>query len=120
MICSSARPVKNGDAAHTNAVNPAFARPAATPTMFCSAMPTSIKRSGKRSRNSPKLLEPTESLQTTTILGFSVANAIKVLAKIIRLSNSSSFSLIAYQPARALVHIVQPMELYGAIQLYLP
>ena len=120
MICSSARPVKKGAAAHTNGVNPAFAKPAATPTMFCSAMPTSIKRSGNRSRNSVKLLEPTESLQTTTILGSSLASVIRVLAKIMRLSNSSNFSLIAVQAAARPLHIVQQMELYGATRPYLP
>ena len=89
--------------------------------MFCSAIPTSIKRSGKRSRNSPKLLEPTESLQTTTIFGSCVAKSIRVLAKIIRLSNSSNLSvLIAYLLVQALLHIVQRLALYGATRLYLP
>ena len=89
--------------------------------MFCSAIPTSIKRSGNSSRNSPKLLDPTESLQTTTIFGFSLAKAIKVLAKMARLSNSSNLSvLIVFLIAKVLDRIALQTELCGAILLCLP
>ena len=46
LICSSARPVRNGDAPQTNGTYPLSASPAPTPTMSCSAMPTLISRSG--------------------------------------------------------------------------
>ena len=62
MICSSARPVRKHDAPQVNGILPALARPALTPTRFCSAMPTLISRSGKRRLNSLRFDEPTESL----------------------------------------------------------
>src|SRR6476659_6287128 len=67
LICSSARPVRKHDAEPTKGIFPAFASPAPTPTRFCSAMPTLTRRFGKRLRNGPVLLDPTESLLTTTI-----------------------------------------------------
>ena len=67
MICSSARAVRKQDAAETNGMRPPLARPAATPTMSCSAMPTLISRSGKAFLNASSLLEPTESLTTPTM-----------------------------------------------------
>ena len=67
MICSSARPVRNGAAPETNGIRPPLASPAPTPTMFCSAIPTLISRSGNAFWKAPSLLEPTLSLTTATI-----------------------------------------------------
>src|SRR6476620_2510564 len=67
LICSSARPVRKHEAEQTKGIFPAFASPAPTPTRFCSAMPTFTSRCGNRLRNAPVLLEPTESLLTTTM-----------------------------------------------------
>ncbi len=67
LICSSARAVRKQDAADTNGIRPPLARPAATPTMSCSAIPTLINRSGNAFLNASSLLDPTESLTTPTI-----------------------------------------------------
>ena len=45
-ICSQQRPVPNTANEPVNTVRPVSARPEATPIMFCSAMPTSKRRSG--------------------------------------------------------------------------
>ncbi len=60
-------------------VRPPLARPALTPTMFCSAIPTFTRRSGKRFWNSFRLEEPTESFTTATILGSLSASPISAL-----------------------------------------
>ena len=70
----------------TNGIRPPLARPAPTPTRSCSAMPTLISRSGNSSRNSTRLLEPTESLQTATMRSSSRASAISSSAKALRQS----------------------------------
>ena len=75
LICSSARPVRKQEAAETNGIRPPLARPAATPTMSCSAMPTLISRSGKAFLNASSLLEPIESLTTPTMRWSSWASA---------------------------------------------
>ena len=80
MICSIARAVRKQEAAETNGILPPLARPAATPTMSCSAIPTLISRSGKRSWNVPSLLDPTESLTTATTRGSAAASSTSVAA----------------------------------------
>ena len=67
FTCSRARPVRKHDAPQVNGILPALARPALTPTRFCSAMPTLISRSGNLRLNSLRFEEPTESFTTATI-----------------------------------------------------
>lgn len=86
FTCSSERPVRNGAAAHTKGMSPEEARPAPTPTMFCSAIPTLMSRSGNSSRNAVRLLDPTESLQTATMRESSRASCTSSSAKAVRLS----------------------------------
>ena len=59
--------MRKQEAALTNGILPPLARPEPTPTMFCSAMPTLIVRSGHRLRKPPSLDEPMLSLTTMTI-----------------------------------------------------
>src|SRR5690349_8956878 len=81
LICSRARPVRKGEAPQTNGISPPLARPAETPTMFCSAMPTLIRRLGNSALKAPRLLEPTLSLHTATMRRSARASSISVSAK---------------------------------------
>src|SRR3954447_18196488 len=74
-----ARAVRKHDGAETNGMRPPFARPAATPTMSCSAIPTLISRSGNAFLNASSLLEPTESLTTPTMRWSASASSERVL-----------------------------------------
>ena len=54
---------------HTTGTSPVAASPAATAIMFCSAMPTSKKRSGKARWKAPILVELPRSAVTATMRG---------------------------------------------------
>src|ERR1700749_581380 len=68
---------------------PPFARPLPTPIMFCSAIPTFTKRSGKRDRKFFSLVDETESLTTAQILGLAAARSSSVFENASRQSNRS-------------------------------
>src|SRR5215472_3512799 len=87
LICSRARPVRKHDAPHTNGTRPPFASPALMPTMFCSAIPTLTRRSGKRLRNAFRLEDPIESFATATIRESFSARAQRASEKAARQSN---------------------------------
>lgn len=112
LICSSARPVRKQAAEQTNGIFPAFASPAPTPTRFCSAMPTLISRSGKRSRNTPVLLDPTESLFTTTMRVSASPSATRVSEKASRQSYNMFMRPARRPPVRrppAPVHLAKAL-----------
>ena len=116
LICSRARPVKKGDAAQTKGMRPALANPALTPTIFCSAIPTLTSRSGKSSLNSPRKLDPTESLHTATMRSSLPANSTSVAAKGFRQSIASSFVIWLHSAPRAPGRIDRRSVLCDAIR----
>src|SRR5258707_14559515 len=75
-------------AAQTNGIFPLLERPAASPTMVCSAIPTLISRSGNRLPTLLILLEPTESLTTAQIRDSCTAMSSNAAAKASRQSYS--------------------------------
>src|SRR3972149_4922307 len=67
---SSARWVKKTANDESQGTYPTVARPAATPTMFCSAMPISRKRSGYARANASAFVEVARSASRTRTSGF--------------------------------------------------
>ena len=75
--CVLMQRLMNGAMAMTNGILPAWARPAATPIRFCSLMPRSKWRSGKRAVKEP--IGP-KSCDSSTRSGFCPANSARTSA----------------------------------------
>src|SRR3989304_1240937 len=78
---SSARWVKKTANDESQGTYPTVARPAATPTMFCSAMPISKKRSGYARANASAFVEVARSASRTRTSGFVRASSTRVSAQ---------------------------------------
>ena len=86
MICSSARPVRNGAAAETNGIRPAVGQAGADADQVLLGDADVDEAVGELLAEADELLEPTESLQTATIRSSSRASAISSSAKALRQS----------------------------------
>src|SRR5690606_442070 len=88
LICSKALAVRKQAGDTAKAFLPVEAKPAATPTKFCSAMPTSTIWVGYFLPKGTSLPDPLESLVITTTLRSPVAKCCKVA------ENTSKFGLV--------------------------